>query len=40
MTSSLAAAVALHTGKIIKKWPLCFWKSRKFSTEWYTTLCL
>jgi len=33
--TSLAAAVASHTGKIIKNG-----KRRKFATKWYTALCI
>jgi len=31
--TSLVAAVASHTGKIIKKKAPCFWKRRKYATK-------
>jgi len=35
--TSLAAAVVPHTSEMIKR---RFWKRRKFTTKWYTTLCI
>jgi len=35
MVTSLVAVVA---PQIIKKFPQCFWKRRKFATKSYTTL--